>query len=62
MLWGCFAATVPGSLVKVDGIVIKEQYIEILQENFKQSAKKLNLGSKWTFQQANDPKHTAKMV
>jgi len=62
MLWGCFAASGPGNLVKVEGIMKKEQYIEILQENVKQSARKLSLRRKWVYQQDNDPKHTAKAV
>ena len=40
----------------------KEQYIKILEENIKQSAGKLHLGEHWTYQQDNDPKHTAKSV
>ncbi|KAK3556411.1 hypothetical protein QTP70_008102 [Hemibagrus guttatus] len=40
----------------------KEQYIKILNNNFRQSAEKLGLGHQWTFQHANDPKHTAKVV
>ena len=62
MLWGCFSASGPGNLVKVDGIMKKEQYIKILEENIKQSAEKLHLGENWTYQQDNDPKHTAKSV
>ena len=62
MLWGCFSASGPGNLVKVDGIMKKEQYIKILEQNIKQSADKLRLGEQWRFQQDNDPKHTAKLV
>lgn len=62
MLWGCFSASGTGNLVKVEGIMRKEQYMKIMNENIRQSAKKLGLGSKWTYQQDNDPKHTAKMV
>ena len=40
----------------------KEQYLEILQENVKESAETLQLGPDWIFQQDNDPKHTAKKV
>ena len=36
------------------------KYIEILNENLLQSAQDLRLGQKFTFQQDNDPKHTAK--
>ena len=40
----------------------KENYIQILDENLKESAEKLQLGDNWKFQQDNDPKHTAKVV
>lgn len=62
MFWGCFSANGPGNLVKVDGIMRKEHYVKILEENIWQSAEKLGLGQHWTFQQDNDPKHTAKVV
>ena len=62
MLWGGFSASGPGNLVKVDGIMKKEQYIKILEENIKQSAEKLHLGEHRMYQQDNDPKHTAKSV
>jgi hypothetical protein len=37
-----------------------EQSTEILDENLLQSAQDLRLGRRFTFQQDNDPKHTAK--
>ncbi|KAK6313646.1 hypothetical protein J4Q44_G00151050 [Coregonus suidteri] len=36
------------------------KYREILDENLLQSAQDLRLGRRFTFQQDNDPKHTAK--
>ena len=63
MLWGCFAAAGTGKLQKVNGIMRKEQHIEILKHNLKSSARlQLKLGRKWIFQQDNDPKHTAHVV
>lgn len=62
MLWGCFSANGPGSLVKVDGIMKKEQFIKIMEENLKQSAEKLDLGQHWTYQQDKNPKHTTRLV
>ena len=44
---------------KVDSIMRMEQCIKILEENIKHSAENLQLGHHWTYQQANDPKHTA---
>ncbi|KAI4889188.1 hypothetical protein NFI96_032654 [Prochilodus magdalenae] len=51
-----------GALHKIDGIMRKEHYVEILKQHLKTSAKKLKLGRKWIFQMDNDPKHTAKLV
>ncbi|KAI4873356.1 hypothetical protein NFI96_015959, partial [Prochilodus magdalenae] len=62
MLWGCFAAGGTGALHKIDGIMRKEHYVEILKQHLKASARKLKLGRKWIFQMDNDPKHTAKLV
>ena len=38
MLRGCFSASGPGNLVKVNGIMKKEQYLEILEGNMAQTA------------------------
>ena len=38
------------------------KYREILDENLLQSAQDLRLGRRLTFQQDNDPKHTAKTM
>ncbi len=62
MLWGCFSANGPGRLVRVHGIMKKENYLEILKENIQQSAEELSLGEHWIFQHDNDHKHTAKIV
>lgn len=62
MFWGSFAASGPGRLVKVTGIMKKEDYVKILDENLKDSAKELSLGRRWWFMQDNDPKHSAKLT
>ena len=59
---GCFSANGPGNLITVNGTKKIEQYMRILKDNIRQSAEKLGLGHQWTFQQDNDPKHTAKVV
>jgi hypothetical protein len=38
------------------------KYNEIFDENLFQSAQDLRLGRRFTFQQDNDPKHTAKTM
>ncbi len=38
------------------------KYRDILDENLLQSAQDLRLGQRFTFQQDNDPKHTAKIT
>uniref|UniRef100_A0AAZ3Q3T6 Tc1-like transposase DDE domain-containing protein n=1 Tax=Oncorhynchus tshawytscha TaxID=74940 RepID=A0AAZ3Q3T6_ONCTS len=40
----------------------RAKYREILDENLLQSAQDLRLGQWFTFQQDNDPKHTAKIT
>ncbi|GFY27627.1 transposable element Tcb1 transposase [Trichonephila clavipes] len=62
MVWGCMAASGVGKLVFIDGIMHKMAYLNIQQNNLKESADKLGLGSNFIFQQDNDPKHTAFVV
>ena len=62
MLWACSAANGTGALQRVNGIMKKEDYLQILQDNLKSSARRLGLGHSWVFQQHNDPKHTSKVV
>ena len=61
-LWGCFAAGGTGALHKIDGIMRKDNYVDILKQHLKTSARKLKLGRKWVFQMGNDPKHTFQNV
>ncbi|GFW12387.1 transposable element Tcb1 transposase [Trichonephila clavipes] len=62
MVWGCMAAPGVGKLVFIDGVMHKMAYLNILQNNLKENADKLGLGSNFIFQQDNDPKHTAFVV
>ncbi len=62
MLWGCFSAAGTGRLVAIEGKVNAAKYRDILDENLLQSAQDLRLGRRFTFQQDNDPKHTAKIT
>ena len=60
MLWGCFSVAGTRRLVRIEGKMNSAKYREILDENLLQSAQELRLGRRFTFQQDNDPKHTAK--
>ncbi|MCJ8736209.1 hypothetical protein PDJAM_G00256240 [Pangasius djambal] len=60
MLWGCFSSAGIGKLVRVGGKMDGAKYRAILDENLSESAKGLRLGRRFTFQQDNNPKHTAR--
>ena len=60
MLWGGFSVAGTGRLVRIEGKINGAKYREILNQNLLQSAQDLRLGQRFTFQQDNDPKHTAK--
>ena len=62
MLWGCFSVAWTGRLVRIEGRMNGAKYREILEENLPQSAQDLRLGRRFTFQQDNDPKYTAKTM
>ena len=60
MLWGCFSVAGTGRLVRIEAKMNGAKYREILDGNLLQSAQDLRLGRRFPFQQANDPKPTAK--
>jgi hypothetical protein len=60
MLWACFSLAATGKLVRIEGMMHSAKYREILEGNLFQSSRDLKLGRRFTFQQVNDPKHTAK--
>ena len=60
MLWGCFSSTGTGKLVRIEGMMDGTKYTEMIEGNLFQSSRDLRLGRRFTFQQDNDPKHTAK--
>uniref|UniRef100_A0AAZ3S8Q8 Transposase n=1 Tax=Oncorhynchus tshawytscha TaxID=74940 RepID=A0AAZ3S8Q8_ONCTS len=59
MLWGCFSAAETGRLLRIKGKMNGAKYSDILDENPLQISQDLRLGRRFTFQQNNDPKHTA---
>ncbi len=59
---GVFSAAGTGRLVAIEGKMNAAKYRDILDENLLQSAQDLRLGRRFTFQQDNDPKHTAKIT
>jgi transposase len=59
MVWGGFAAHGVGNLYKINGILEQYQYHSIIRDQLVPSARKLFNSRNWTFQEDNDPKHTA---
>ena len=60
MLWGCFSAAGTGRPVWIEAKMNRAKYRKIFNENLPKSAQDLRLGPGFSFQQDNDPKHTAK--
>ncbi|GFV92535.1 transposable element Tcb2 transposase [Trichonephila clavipes] len=56
------AASRVGKPVIIDGIMHKMAYLNILQNNLKESADNLGLEKNFIFQEDNNPKHTAFVV
>ena len=61
MLWGCFSWHGTGHLALIEGIMTARVYIDILKAYLPESVIKLEIETKFVFQQDNDPKHTAKI-
>jgi hypothetical protein len=61
MVWGCFSSLGVGNLHLIDGIMEKNQYKNILENQMLPSARRLFGDSDWKFQEDNDPKHTSKL-
>ena len=62
MLWGCFSTAGTGRQVKIEGKMNGANWREILDKNLLQSAQDRRLGRRFTFQQDNNPNHTAKIT
>ena len=61
MVWGCFGGFGMGPLVKMDGIMDRYVYHDILANHMMPWAEE-NMSLRWTFQHDNDPKHTSKLI
>jgi hypothetical protein len=55
-----FPSAGTGKLVRIEGMMDGDKYRVILEGNRFQSSRDLRLGWRFTLQQDNDPKHTAK--
>jgi len=60
MLWGCFSGHGTGDLLKIDGIMKKEDYKKILVRYAIFSGRRV-IGHGFVFQQDNDPKHSSRL-
>ena len=61
MVWGCFSWYGVGAFCRINGILTKEKYRQILIRHMRPSARRLH-GENYIFQHDNDPKHTATIV
>lgn len=59
MVWGCFCSSGVGQLHIIEGTMNGKKYREILEQHLLPSVRSLKLKRGWSFQQDNDPKHTA---
>lgn len=59
--WGCFSGHGMGPLHVIEGTMDRLVYLGILREQMLPFAEE-NMPLRWTFQQDNDPKHTANIV
>lgn len=58
IVWGAFSLAGTGDLVKIEGIMKKEHYKKILEDNVLPSGLRL-IGNNFIFMHDNDPKHTS---
>lgn len=61
MVWGCFSGHGMGPISKIDGIMDRFLYKDILETHMLPYAEE-DMPLKWIFQHDNDPKHTSKLV
>ena len=61
MVWGCFSAAGVGPLHRINGIMDRFMYRDILERVMLPHAED-NMPLRWVFQHDNDPKHSSKVV
>ena len=59
-VWRCIGANSVDDLIKIEGILKKEQYLSILRDHAIPSARRL-IGQNFVFLHNNDPKHAARV-
>ncbi|GJQ68373.1 hypothetical protein Trydic_g16963 [Trypoxylus dichotomus] len=60
MIWGCFNGTAVGDIVRIEEMLKKEQYRNIIENNGISSGLRL-LGPNFVLQQKSEPKHASKL-
>ena len=60
MVVGCFGDNDTGDIVKIDEIMIKEVYLEILKNHAIPSGSQI-IGEPFIFQEHNDPNYSSKL-
>ncbi|CAK9834280.1 Transposable element Tcb2 transposase [Anthophora retusa] len=61
MVWACFSRSGPGPICRINGIMDRFQYKDILKNTMLPFARN-NMSDDFIFQNDNDPKHTARVV
>ena len=59
MAWGCFGHNNIGNIVKIDQIMMKEMYLDILKNHAISSGSWI-IGEPFIFQEDNGPKYSSK--
>ena len=62
MVWGCMSARGVGNLKFIDGTIIAQKYVNILEENLLPSINYLSDNGEFIFQQDGASSHTTKIT
>lgn len=61
-VWGCFSDIAVGTLHRIDGILDKHKFLDIMETVAEPSCRQMFPDDDYMFQQDNDPKHKSKLV